>query len=114
MFNLPFEDEHKEIINGIDYRYDFDLEKYDEMIEFDGIQHFEPVDFFGGTASYLGGVENDNIKNKWASDNKKELLRIPYWDYDNIEIILRSRGLLSPYSIAPTHSNDFIIPPYPM
>ena len=31
---------------------------------------------------------NDSIKTKYALDNGIKLIRIPYWDYDNIEEIL--------------------------
>jgi hypothetical protein len=30
----------------------------------------------------------DTIKTKYAEDNNIPLVRIPYWDYDNIETIL--------------------------
>ena len=33
-------------------------------------------------------VRRDNIKNNYCRENNIKLLRIPYWDYDNIENIL--------------------------
>lgn len=30
----------------------------------------------------------DSIKTQYCKDNKIKLLRIPYWDYNNIETIL--------------------------
>lgn len=32
---------------------------------------------------------HDAIKNKYCEDNNIKLLRIPYWDFDNIEEILK-------------------------
>ena len=33
-------------------------------------------------------VLHDNIKTQYCKDNKINLIRIPYWEYDNIENIL--------------------------
>jgi hypothetical protein len=63
------------------------------LIEADGKQHFYPVNF--GGISDERALENlkiiqyhDQIKNKYCEKNKIKLLRIPYWDFDNIENIL--------------------------
>lgn len=65
------------------------------IIEYDGKQHFEPVDFAGkgdtwAKEQYENNVKKDNIKNKYCEDNNIPLLRIPYWEFDNIEEILHS------------------------
>lgn len=57
-----------------------------KLIEFDGEQHFKPVDFFGGEEKYLLQLERDARKNKYCQENNLELLRIPYWDYDKIDL----------------------------
>ena len=31
----------------------------------------------------------DNIKTQYCKDNNIKLIRIPYWDFDNIEEILK-------------------------
>lgn len=63
------------------------------LCEFDGQQHYEPV-IFGGD-SYDEAVKKheqlvirDNVKNTYCAEKGIRLLRIPYWDYDNIEDIL--------------------------
>lgn len=58
------------------------------MIEFDGEQHFESIDFFGGEANLMNVQRRDKIKSKYCLENNIPLLRIPYWDFDNIERIL--------------------------
>lgn len=58
------------------------------LIEYDGRQHFEPIDYFGGELSLTRQKEKDQIKNKYCADNNIPLYRIPYWDFDNIEAIL--------------------------
>ena len=58
------------------------------LIEFDGKQHFEPVNRFGGEKGFRQRQHNDQIKNQYCKDNNIKLIRIPYWDFDNIEDIL--------------------------
>jgi len=66
-------------INNIKYRYDFYLKDYNILIEYDGIQHYKPIEFFGGTKQYNIIRKNDEIKTKWAIDNNFILIRIPYY-----------------------------------
>lgn len=63
--------------------FDFYLPKYNLCIEYDGEQHFRPVDFFGGEKHFKLQQKHDNIKNEYCKNNGILLLRIPY--YKNIE-----------------------------
>jgi len=58
--------------------FDFYLYDYNTCIEYDGKQHFEPNDFFGGIYSYLKQVEHDEIKNEYCKNNNIRLIRIRY------------------------------------
>lgn len=74
-------------------RFDFYLPNYDLLIEYDGEQHYRPVNFGGipdeeAELNYKITQQNDNIKNQYCKDNNIPLLRIPYWEFDNIEQIL--------------------------
>lgn len=69
-------------------RFDFYLPKFKLMIEFDGRQHFEPIPMWGGKESFNRLQDNDQKKNKWAEDNGYRLLRIAYFQEDQIEQIL--------------------------
>ena len=69
-------------------KFDFYLPEKNILIEFDGEQHFKSVEHFGGEKHYKITKMRDNIKNKYCSDKNIKLLRIPYYDYDNIENIL--------------------------
>jgi hypothetical protein len=60
--------------------FDFYLPEYNLCIEFNGIQHYEPVDFFGGINSLEKQLIRDSIKNKYCLDNKINLLIIKYND----------------------------------
>ena len=65
--------------------YDFYLPDYNCCIEFDGEQHFEPR---FGEDEFSKTQIRDNIKNEYCNKHNIQLIRIPYWDYDNIENIL--------------------------
>lgn len=76
-------------------KFDFYLPDYNTIIEYDGEQHFMPVDFANkgiewATNSYNKNLQRDEIKNKYCKDNNIRLIRIPYYEYDNIESTLTS------------------------
>ena len=63
--------------------FDFYLPKLNKMIEYDGKQHYEPIDFFGGQEYWEYIQRHDEIKNQYCKDNNIQLLRIPY--YKNVD-----------------------------
>jgi len=63
--------------------FDFYLLEYNLCIEYDGIQHFEPIKRFGGQEYFEYTVQHDNIKNEYCKNNGISLLRIPY--FKNVE-----------------------------
>lgn len=69
--------------------FDFFIEHSKILIEFQGIQHFEPVDF-GGESKYEFKriTKRDKIKKNWCKKNEYKLIAIPYWNIDNIDEIL--------------------------
>ena len=89
--NIEFESEKFIDINGKTYYYDFYLPIHNLLIEYDGIQHFESVKFFGGDDQFLLTKKSDEIKNKWAEINNITLLRIPYYDNDIIEALILNK-----------------------
>ena len=68
--------------------FDFYLIDYNILIEFDGGQHFMPIEFFGGIESLMKSLDRDMIKDNFCLQNEINLLRIPYWDFDDLDIIL--------------------------
>lgn len=56
--------------------YDFYIEEYRVLIEFDGEQHYKPIEFFGGKTAFEYQKIRDNIKNDFAKKNGFTLLRI--------------------------------------
>lgn len=76
----------KKFINCKDIKYlpfDCYLPEYNICIEYDGRQHFEPIEYFGGVEAFNRTVKHDKIKNKYCENNGISLLRIPY--YKNVE-----------------------------
>ncbi len=69
--------------------FDFYLPKYRIAIEFDGKQHFEPMEYFGGLESYNRLKVNDKIKSDYCEDNYIDLVRIRYDQIDKIFDILK-------------------------
>lgn len=58
--------------------FDFYLSDYNLVIEYDGRQHFQSCDYFGGEEKFRIQRKHDLIKNKYCEDNNINLLRIPY------------------------------------
>ena len=55
------------------------------LIEFDGPQHFEPIDFFGGEEGLKETKIRDQIKNEYCKKNNIPLLRISYKDIKKMD-----------------------------
>lgn len=73
--------------------FDFYLPEYNLLIEYDGEQHYRPVNF--GGISDKKALENfkttqfhDAIKTTYCKAKGIPLLRIPYWERNNIETII--------------------------
>lgn len=48
------------------------------LIEYDGMQHFKEVPYFGGKEGLNSTKARDEAKNRYCVDNKIPLLRLPY------------------------------------
>lgn len=59
--------------------YDFYLPKYNTLIEYDGKQHYEPVEYFGGRVVFDKQTIHDKMKTEYARKNNINLIRIPYY-----------------------------------
>ena len=68
-------------------RPDFIIEDKKIWIEYDGEYHYQDVYNDG---SYERTKNYDELKNQYANKNGWTLIRIPYWEFDNIEIILEN------------------------
>lgn len=83
--------------------FDFYLPLYNLLIEFQGIQHYEPTDFYRmgiehAKQSFKIQQENDEIKRVYANENNFKLLEICYLDFNKIEEILNKELGIIPNS----------------
>ena len=93
--NISFE-EQKKLVGCVCEKallFDFYLKDYNLCIEYQGIQHYEPVDFASkgkewADENFVLNQQRDQIKRDYCTANNINLLEIPYWDFDNIETIL--------------------------
>jgi len=70
------------------YRFDFYLEDLNTVIEYDGELHFKSIEHFGGEEGLKKTKRRDKIKTEYCKNNNIVLIRIPYWNFNNIETIL--------------------------
>ena len=68
--------------------YDFYIPQYNLLIEYQGEQHFESVEHFGGKEQLLVQQEHDKKKREYAYNNEYNLLEISYTDINNIYEII--------------------------
>lgn len=95
---IEYRDQFK--IDGYSYRYDFYLPDLNLLIEYDGEQHYRPVEFFGGEEYFRKTRERDQDKNFLAKTLGFRLIRIPFRSFDVIESFLsRAIDRLFPYRV---------------
>ena len=54
------------------------------IIEYDGLQYFKSVDFWGGEQGLKYNMAHDEYKTQWCKDNNIALIRISYKQLDNL------------------------------
>ena len=83
--------------NGI-LRYDFILLQNNvpyRLIEYDGPQHYYPIDYFGGEERFKLQQKYDELKNEYAKKNNIPLIRIPYTEKNiTLDLILSEKYLV--------------------
>jgi very-short-patch-repair endonuclease len=73
-------------------RFDFYVSNTQILIEFQGQQHFRPIEVFGGKKGFESTRVRDRIKRKWARKNGFNLVEIKY--NEDVEKVLQDRLLL--------------------
>lgn len=68
--------------------FDFYVKDFNMLIEVDGQGHYQVCNFHGcskeqGLKSFESTKINDGIKTKYCKDNNINLLRIPYWEFED-------------------------------
>jgi hypothetical protein len=70
-------------------RFDFWIPSLNTCIEYQGHLHYTPVDYFGGEKTLIKQRSRDQRKVNFCIKNNIKLIIISYWDFDNIEQILK-------------------------
>lgn len=78
-------------LSGRKLSYDFYIPYCNVLIEFNGLQHEKPIEYFGGNKTFVKQQEHDKRKREYAKEHNIDLLEIWYYDYDNIEQILNEK-----------------------
>lgn len=63
--------------------FDFYLPNYNTCIEYQGKQHYESIEYFGGEENLLYTQYHDKIKYDYCIKNSINLICIPYWENIN-------------------------------
>lgn len=84
-------------------RFDIYNKEFNFAVEYDGLQHYEPVEHFGGEPYFKVTQARDNLKNAKCIANKCKLFRVKfdYTDEDYQELV---------YNIVNYISNKKFIP----
>jgi hypothetical protein len=77
-YNYSFIEQHRfpECKDQFPLPFDFYLPHHNACIEFDGIQHHQIVEFFGGTEGFKKRQLHDQIKTDYCKNNGLHLIRI--------------------------------------
>lgn len=84
-YDIKYQSQKK--FSDISLVFDFYISEKNTCIEFDGIQHFKPINHFGGKKAFEEQKIRDNKKDEYCLRNNIHLLRIPYY-VDDIESII--------------------------
>lgn len=77
----------KDCINIRILSFDFYLPKLNTCIEFNGKQHYEQIDFFGGEDAYNKTTLRDSIKEEYCKNNNIKLITIPYYEKNICKVL---------------------------
>ena len=81
-----------DLVGGLPLKFDFAVfDRSDNLIalvEYQGEQHFEAINFFGGKEKFERQKMNDEMKRLYCKEKRIPLIEIPYWE--NVDNYLKS------------------------
>jgi hypothetical protein len=89
--NLEYKYQYKVKINNSYHYFDFYIPKLNTIIEFNGLQHYKPINFFGGIKSFGILKKRDSEKEQYCLDNQINFIILQYEEMDNINLILETK-----------------------
>lgn len=78
--------EYQKKFNDLDrlFIFDFYLPDDNTIIEYNGIQHYEPVEYFGGEIRFQQQLEIDEQKKEWCKQKGFKFLEISYKQFSQL------------------------------
>ena len=75
--------------------YDFFIPDQNLLIEYQGLQHYKPIEHFGGETTFNRQQKHDKMKADYAKDHGYELIAVPYTEdtFSKIKKYLLKHGL---------------------
>ena len=58
--------------------YDFYIPDQNILIEYQGLQHYQPIDYFGGDDRFISQQKHDKMKLDYAKEHGYNLITVPY------------------------------------
>lgn len=94
--NIPFLPQYtfKDCADKLALPFDYYLPSKKACIEYDGQHHYRPVTFNGiseeeAIKNHATTLKHDHMKDEYCANNNIQLLRIPYYDFNNIETLVQ-------------------------
>lgn len=76
-------------------RFDIFIEKYNIAIEYNGKQHYIPIEFFGGELTFKNIQERDDFKKNKCKSNGCTLFELPYnYNENDFQDLINSINLI--------------------
>lgn len=91
--NISYERQKKIILNNKIFKVDFYLPDLHIYIEYNGEQHYRPVEYFGGQKAFEDQQKRDALVRNYIAQLQEKLLEIPYYQFNEIEVILNKEVL---------------------
>lgn len=76
--NIKYIREYIVSYNNHQHRFDFFLPDYNSIIEYNGQQHYMPIEYFGGEKGFKNRVERDKEKVSYCKENNLNLIIFKY------------------------------------
>ena len=86
-------------ILGYRYKYDFYLPDLNILIEYNGLQHYTPIEYFGGMDGYIQQVARDKHKKEIAKNKNIYLITIKYDVIDIEDYLLHAISKYYKYKV---------------
>lgn len=75
---FEFQKRFKDLLDSAYLSYDFFIPSANTLVEFNGEQHYKPIEFFGGDEAFRKQIYHDKLKREYAKRKGFSLIEIPY------------------------------------